>query len=373
MKLAKFVYPMFLVAIGLHGLLLFVPMGGASDAELIEEDVALSELPTTADPKAKSASSESASALPVPNLNISTGATATTPAKSAAAARTAATPRAAARPPAAAARRTATTQAGARSAPGSAAQGRTGTSAGSGTSSAGSTSSSAASGATENRSSAPPRTNLPNLAASNPSSTEQSGGSTGSGGTTGSNLTLSGLIASVTKSAPDALESLRSGFVEDYTYDDKDTDAAGLEERRSRWIDKISLLANADSSASGAVAEKIEPIVLSDSKLSYPIERSARSDRRASRICLDDPPPNDAEVAVLFDAQGNVVGTPEMTRSSGYQAIDREIIAIVLAEGGANASDSEASLANRQSKAYLRAFEIDYAAERCLTLPKLKK
>jgi len=373
---------MFLVAIGLHGLLLFVPMGGASDAELIE-DVELSELPT--DAKAKATPDAPAGPLPVPNLNIAAGGGAV-PAKPAAAAATAARRAATARVPrqpsaamggGARARATSTTQAATGPATGRAAQrgasGRSG--------SAGSTGTSASSGTTAARNSAP-RTNLPNLNAASGSETESR--SAGGDRTPGSTITLAGLIDSVTKSAPDALESLRSDFAEDYTYASKDTDAAGLDDRRSRWIDKISLLASADSRAdtgaastsaasTGAAAEKMEPIVLDDRKLSYPIEHSVRSDRRASRICLDDPRPNDAEVALLLDAQGNVVGTPEMTRSSGYAAIDKEIIAIVLAEGNAIAAETEDALAINQPKAYLSAFEIDYTADHCLTLPKLKK
>lgn len=362
MKVAKFIYPMFLVAVGLHGLLLFVPMGTDLDAELIE-DIELSELPET--PGAKKgekaiASTTPVGALPVPDPNVSTGPVPKPIAKP--------VPKpVAARPAAATVRRPATTRTAAA---------RPATSTPAARTSPAATASSSATNTPANRTSsqanqppAPPndaatgrpQLNLPDLSQS--SNNETSAGTASAGENNDNSTTATGLIASATGQLSAALKSLSSDFASDYTYSDVNTDAEGVARRRQLWAAKISQQANT------AAGESVEPIVLPKAaKLSYPIETSMQAERRSFRVCLA-PEPNDAEVAVLFDSQGNAASPPEIIRSSGYPAIDNELITRVQ-KGGFTAADEGFPL-NRLSKAYALPVEVEYVAANCMSLPKL--
>ena len=390
MKLAKFIYPMFLVAIGLHGLLLFVPIGDAADADSVEEDIVLSELPESANGKLDPAANSPLGPLPVPDLNVAAGggvagssaggAIAKTPSGAASTATTAARtavastarPRTAARP---AARPAATRPATAPATPSnttartSASAGTTGQSTASGATAFGNGSgSSVGLSIAEPSDDALPSDALPSLESSNASSgssislaRDVNAAASNTDGGTANEPAIANLIASATGRVSDALKSLSSDFAADFTYIEEGTDTAGLEARRQRWVENISQQANTDLSS----GETVEPIELEAAELSYPIEASAQADRRAFRICLDDAVPNDAEVAVLFDSQGKVVAEPEMTLSSGYPAIDKEILAM--------AAEAEGFPVERESKAYLLAFDVEYVAESCVSLPKLKK
>lgn len=390
MKLAKFIYPMFLVAIGLHGLLLFVPIGDAADADSVEEDIALSELPESAKGKLDSAADSPLGPLPVPDLNVAAGgaaaagtatggAIAKTPGGAASTATTSARTAVTSAPTTRAARtRTAARPAAARPAIAPAtATARTSASAGtSGRSTASGATTSGSAGAGDNGSGSsiglsiaePSDDGLPSLESANASSgssislaRDVNASASSNEGTTANEPAIASLIASATGRVSDALKSLSNDFAADFTYAEEGTDTAGLEERRKRWVENISQQANTDLSS----GETVEPIELEAAKLNYPIEESAQADRRAFRICLDDAVPNDAEVAVLFDSQGKVVAEPEMTLSSGYQAIDKEILAM--------AAEAEGFPDDRESKAYLLAFDVEYVADSCVSLPKLKK
>ncbi|MEO0520967.1 MAG: hypothetical protein AAF171_27145 [Cyanobacteria bacterium P01_A01_bin.116] len=365
MKVAKFIYPMFLVAVGLHGLLLFVPMGTDLEAELIE-DVELSELPET--PGAKNgenaiASTTPVGALPVPDPNVSGGPVSKPVSKpgpkpvaarpaSATARRPAATRTAAARP-------AATSTPAARTSPAA-------TASSSATNTPAARTSSQANQPPEppnDASTGRPQLNLPDLSQS--SRNETSAETTSNEGNNDGSTTATGLIASATGQLSAALKSLSSDFASDYTYSDVNTDAEGVARRRQLWAAKISQQANT------AAGESVEPIVLPKAaKLSYPIETSMQAERRSFRVCLA-PEPNNAEVAVLFDSQGNAAGTPEIIRSSGYPAIDNELIARVQ-KGGFTAADEGFPL-NRLSKAYALPVEVEYVAADCMSLPKLSE
>ncbi|MEO0706173.1 MAG: hypothetical protein AAF050_10980 [Cyanobacteria bacterium J06649_5] len=370
MKVAKFIYPMFLVAVGLHGLLLFVPMGTDLEAELIE-DVELSELPET--PGAKNgenaiASTTPVGALPVPDPNVS-GGTVSKPVSKPVPKPVAARPAAAQPAPATARRPAATRTAAARPAATSPPAARTSPAA---TASRGGTNTPAA--RTSGQANQPPeppndastgrpQLNLPDLSQS--SRNETSAETTSNEGNNDGSTTATGLIASATGQLSAALKSLSSDFASDYTYSDVNTDAEGVARRRQLWAAKISQQANT------AAGESVEPIVLPKAaKLSYPIETSMQAERRSFRVCLA-PEPNNAEVAVLFDSQGNAAGTPEIIRSSGYPAIDNELIARVQ-KGGFTAADEGFPL-NRLSKAYALPVEVEYVAADCMSLPKLSE
>ncbi|MEM9087860.1 MAG: hypothetical protein AAGC93_03855 [Cyanobacteria bacterium P01_F01_bin.53] len=382
MKLANFIYPMFLVAIGLHGLLLFVPIGDAADADSVEEDIALSELPESAKGKLAPAADSLLVPLPVPDLNVAAGgaaaggvagsAIAKTPGGAASTATTSARTSAASAPTARAARtRTAARPAAARPATAPAnATARTSASAGTTgqSTAAGATTSGSAAGSSGLSIADPSDDALPSFESANASSgssislaRDVNASASSNEGTTANEPAISSLIASATGRVTDALKSLSSDFAADFTYTEEGTDTAGLEDRRKRWVENISQQANTDLSS----GETVEPIELEAAELSYPIEESAQADRRAFRICLDDVVPNDAEVAVLFDSQGKVVADPEMTLSSGYPAIDKEILAM--------AAEAEGFPDDRESKAYLLAFDVEYVADSCVSLPKLKE
>lgn len=368
MKLAKFIYPMFLVAIGLHGLLLFVPVGGASEsAPKDNDDIALGELPTASN-SSISPEDRSLETLPAANPNVDSGPvvsprqpavvvppmTAPNRQPAVVTARSAAQPSAVGRSAAgqiATAANTATKTATstvaphvslspvetppAVSIPGSPPSGVPSTSAPANTS----------------RLNPMPGTKGPEVSAANSATTATTGAERQS-------VSAVDLIASAQGTVSQALKSLQRNFATEFTYAAKDTDNASADSRRADWIALINRQVNA-----AAVSETIAPTPIAEPvQLSYPVETSKQTDRRSFQVCLD-PEPQTAEVGIVFDSQGNLVGEPEIIRSTGYLALNNEILAI--------AAEAEAVPDNRQSKAYTLEFEIDYVAERCTSLEKL--
>lgn len=363
MKVAKFIYPMFLVALGLHGLLLFIPTGGDAESASTEEDVELSDLPTdqpSADePLAGELSGGKPSAnkdslivpsgsLPVPDLNVSRrtvpaagkpsiagSATSSTASRSYAVSRPVIAPSAPAAPPAP--RPTppqSSTQPNAQSA------------------------ASPASPPASQSASQSAGPNLPDLTASAPAIDDSSASAsppTASNGAAQNPVT--NLIATAKGAVSDALKSLQNNLLEELTYSARNTEPADADRNLKAW--------QSDLSPSGSVefAGSLDPEGAAGlAQLQYPIEDSKQANRRAFTACLD-PVPNSAEVGIAFDGQGDLLGAPALLRSTGYPALNNEILATV--------ADYDAFPANRESKAYTIEFAVDYAEEDCVSLSKL--
>lgn len=348
MKVVQFIYPMFLVALGMHALLLFVPIGGATP-EPIEEDVPFSDL--TSDLPDAALAPDSPGSLPVPDLNVSTASpdgvgpaiAASQPAGLAASVRPAAP---APRQPVA--RRPTT-----------------------------STASSRAATRTENAPAQPdtaiqPTPLLPDLSAADPDPAESAPdesisesnpneAATSLAATDGSaspaNGSIGGLIASARGQLPASLRQLAAAFSKALDYNPEGTDEASAEQELIDWQASIRRQANGDG------VENIEPIQIAElTQISYPIESAEKDNGRPFSVCLEKAP-HDAEIGVLFDSQGQIAGEPKLIRSTGYSALNEEIMATV--------ASYEEFPADHRSKAYTFEVGVDYDADACVSLGKL--
>ncbi|MEL6606013.1 MAG: hypothetical protein AAFP20_22600, partial [Cyanobacteria bacterium J06614_10] len=99
-------------------------------------------------------------------------------------------------------------------------------------------------------------------------------------------------------------------------------------------------------------------------KVTYPLEVSEIPDRQPLSLCLEQEP-HDAEIGVLFDADGDIVDRPTVIRSTGYSALNEQIQATVAAY--------EDFPSDRSSKAYNFEIEIEYDDEACVSLEDLKE
>ncbi|MEO0768169.1 MAG: hypothetical protein AAFY72_01855 [Cyanobacteria bacterium J06649_4] len=395
MKLIQVVRPLFLIALALHGLALFVPLG-AEDPAVIE-DLELSEL---SDAELTSARRD----LPVPDPNVSTGTTPSVPGGAKPGASSSAKPavagsptavanRSGARSAAVAVRPTATTP----TRPASA-QPRVAVSGGS---SSGSSTTGAAGGASSGNNSSgsagiptvtPAVPVSPNRPATSPSAStsslpvlgedgepidnDSSSGNSGAGNGSGSGfnaeVTIAALLDDVTQTLPESLQASVSKLRAALTYDDANTDDDSAQALRTAWK------ANVESQADIATLDQLAPAALAAlTQVSYPIDvlqPSEASKREADyvpvylagrslNICLEQEP-HKAEVGVVFDAQGNVVDEPTLIRSTGYAALNDAIRANVVA--------SDDFPRDRSSKAYNFEVEVDYDADACVTLGELK-
>ena len=100
------------------------------------------------------------------------------------------------------------------------------------------------------------------------------------------------------------------------------------------------------------------------SAIRYPIENSQQPERRAFQLCLEETP-GEGEVGIIFDEQGEV-SKAEMLRSTGYMAIDQEILITVE-------TDYRQFPANRRAKAYTLPVTVEYDGNECVSLPTLRK
>lgn len=169
------------------------------------------------------------------------------------------------------------------------------------------------------------------------------------------------LIANLAESVsvPQDLLKEISDLSESLAYSEENTDERSANQNRIDWEANIQRQANVGT------VETIEPTAISDlTEITYPIEAPKQMDVRSLSLCLEKPPHN-AEVGVLFDSQGNVAGEPSLIRSTGYEALNDEIIATIRSY--------EDFPPNRNSKAYLIAFEVDYDADTCVSLEALKE
>lgn len=348
MKLVQFIYPMFLVALGLHALLLFVPIGGAADPDPVEEDVPLSDLSEEPAP-------DPAGALPVPDLNVSTeppGGAAGKPAiapppASSIGSSSAIRPAAPRRPVASAPTRTTTPTASPPAQPDQA---------------------NSAAPADPPGSSGSPTTYLPDLSSGDQDSTEstpdeslsedtaEDAASPSAADEPASSLTSS-LIASASGEPPDSLQQLAAAFAKALDYNPQGTDEASAERELTDWQASIRRQANVDG------VENIEPTQIAElTQIRYPIESAEKADGRPFSVCLEKAP-HSAEVGILFDSQGQIAGEPKLIRSTGYSGLNEEIMATV-----ANYEDFPDG---HQSKAYTFEVEVDYDADACVSLAEL--
>lgn len=348
MKVVQFIYPMFLVALGMHALLLFVPIGGATP-EPIEEDVPFSDL--TSDLPDEALLPDPSGVLPVPDLNVSTAA----PDSAIAASQLVGSP-AAVRPAAPAPR-----QPVARATPGP-------------TSPA--TSSNAATSTEEPAPPPDPATQstplLPDLSTADPDPAESASDEpvsesdpneavASSAATDESaspaNESISGLIASARGKLPASLRELAAFFSKALDYNPEGTDEASAEQALTDWQASIR------RQASGDGVENIEPIQATElTQISYPIESAEKDDGRPFSVCLEKAP-HDAEIGILFDSQGEIAGEPKLIRSTGYSALNEEIMATV--------ASYEDFPADYRAKAYTFEVGVDYDADACVSLGKL--
>ncbi len=368
MKLVQLIRPLFLTAVGLHALMLFVPIGPTEPEEAVIEDVAFESLSDkTPEP--------SASALPVPDPNVSTR-TATAAGKTPASRSATAVATPASRPPAALTRRATRTASPATmisSSPSanSALSPNTATApATASPSTAPSTSSRQAADSSRPAADSGQGTNFiaaldeeaPDPGAgvqsdqSSPSSSASDSSSSGGGSNTP--LSLGDLLSDVTQQIPNSLRTFASQLNRSLTYSAKNTDEESATQAREDWQENIQKQANIGQIERFPAAEITEL-----TQIEYPIESSIEAEGQLLNRCLEKDP-HSAEIGVLFDAQGNVVDQPTVLRSTGYGALNEEIKAIVAAY------DDFPN--DRASKAY--AFEVDvfYDSETCVSLDTLK-
>lgn len=349
MKAVQFIHPMFLTALALHALVLFVPIGSEAEPELIEEDVPLTEL------QRETPSLSTLGKLPVPDLNVSTSA----PAKIASGAIAKSKPTVPAATVRSSSRGAATSVVPSHS---SGSKPKTG-----GNSTRASSNETTATEAdrstrTDDSQFSPPVFEVDNDPAepnestvdNEPFEVAANANSEDSIGT----VILSELIASAnTKASPEFAVSIKD-LAESLTYREAATEDDTAQKRLDIWTAELSQQANA-----GRI-ESIKPVLNSDNLMEYPLESALSLEGRSLSVCLEEFPET-AEIGVVFDAQGERVGQPEIIRSTGYEALDREAIALIL--------QPETLPEDRASKAYLFDVTVDYDDESCVSLEALQK
>ena len=370
MKVVRFIYPMFLTALGLHAALLFVPLGGKSESALLEEDVPLSELTD----KSVQALQDSVVDSSLPDSSVPARVSAGTGVRSGAIAQS--PPTAAIVPqPAPQPTRRIVASSPSRIIPKPVSN--------SSNTSASSPPSAALPDLTADDSTSPMTSgsSLPDLTARNNASENSASESSSAESispetneqSTSENVSVANtpLLARLLDSAkavvvPASLTSSLTDLSESLTYRAKGTDEESAKQALDAWRATIGKQANA------ARLERVEPILNSDVVLDYPIE-SAKSFRGNSSegvalpslsVCLEKEP-HAAEVGLVFDSQGELVGQPELIRSTGYEALNQEIMVRLVQPDG--------FLENRESKAYLYDVTVDYDQESCVSLESLKK
>jgi len=378
MKFVKLIRPLFLVALGLHGLALFVPIGPQETAVIEDLDLAELEPATRNDPSAN----QSTGSLPVPDLNVGAAPSAAGKpnakpnanpgAPTAVATPTAVTRRAvpatvAVRPSAPVTRQpvsstnpSAVQSTSTLSTPQSSSP-RSGNTGSGNTGSGNRTTNSSTESTTDNENSGGSFLSSVNLPTSN--STETESGANNRASTTEGVVTVVALLADITPDLPATLRETMVSLEKSLTYSPENTDDASAQKNRSDWKSRIQRQANIGAINS---LESTESTALT--QVNYPIESSQQTSElmqgRNINLCLNEPQPGKAEVGVLFDASGNVVDQPELLRSTGYSAVDEEIKAI--------AATQENFPSDRNSKAYRFEVEVNYDEKACVALSDLK-
>ena len=390
MKLVQLIRPLFITAIGLHAALLLVPIG--PDESAVIEEIELSELSTnTAQERIEKSASTSPGALPVPDPNATTVIPAAGTVKPPTVIRSAPQPRTAATP------RTATTSTSRRPASREASRataGRTGTNQAGSSAATPSTTTASASTSSDSASS-PSESNARNGSSSSASSsttrtfiapsedtftdnaTERSAsddsnsnmqafsGRASSAQTSNTQtveveepITVAALLAKVTQELPDDFRLFVANLNQSLTYSAKNTDDESADANRANWQSTIQSQANVGQ------IEQIATTASDLTQIDYPVESSLEAEGIELSRCLD-PWPQPAEIGVLFDSRGEVVGEPELIRSTGYSALNDEIKATVAAY--------EDFPGDRNSKAYTFEVEVNYDADTCVSLSELRE
>ena len=385
MKLVQFLRPLFFVALGLHGLLLFIPTGETESAVI--EDIALDERPESETNLL--AAPPTLGSLPVPDPNVSSrasirtapaGATAkpaptrvatraATPARSAASAR----PSARTRPPVALRGAPNTNNTNEDKAENQNNNSSTETD---------SSESSQNNSSTPNNAqqTAANQSSLPDLLVQQAEQNESDGRPEGNvGGDTTNVSRLTALASSAIRDFPGAVESLEAlvaAFDKSLAYNEAETMNERAKRSRDQWTANLQQQANTSSPESVAITE------ISDAfQISYPIQvsedllleedlKEQLSGREVS-VCLEKDPSN-AEVGVFFDAQGNVVDEPTILRSTGYLLLDEEVKAMVVNARSLPPGNLLASPQNRRSNAYILEVNVNYDKESCVSLSDLR-
>lgn len=376
MKLIQIIRPLFFVAVGLHVLVLFVPVG-ASDPEVIE-DVELSELSEDKKPAAAPGPS------PVPDPNVAAAPAAATAAKPAA---TTGRRPAARATRAAATARPATPAATARPATPNVAV------------------NSSSSTPSNNRQPVTPSPDNDANSSDNDSNDAQGGSflstyldedanenganeNNDNSSTTedsGATSVLTALLAKVTQELPQHFQVFSQQLGDSLVYDASNTTDGSADARRARWRETLRQQSNINTVEQLASAD-LDPLALDSlTKVAYPIESSVQKDsvvqvdgheiglhERTISLCLSEEP-HDAEVGVVINAQGEVVDEPMIIRSTGYEALNNEIKAKVDAFEDFPRDGEASPTENRTLKAYRFEVEVDYDAESCVSLADLKE
>jgi len=172
---------------------------------------------------------------------------------------------------------------------------------------------------------------------------------------------LSKLIASSNRPVPTTLQPLLEDLLAGLTYRIEGTDDESAAENLRAWKASIG------RQASAVGIENIDPIFNSDHVLEYPLESALSLKGRSLSVCLEELP-GKAEIGLLFDSQGELVGQPVLIRSTGYEVLNREAIAIITQPENLPEELPEDSA----SKAYLYDVTVDYDNEGCVSLESLQ-
>ena len=332
MKLVQFVYPMFLVALGLHVAVMFVPIGGTPEA--IVEDLELSDSPESADPTDRLSAPDPAALGD--SLTAETGRLEVTEATRSVA--PASPPRHSVR----------TIAASLPSSPPPVPP-----------------------VSTVDESSPPPELpptadpNLPKLPADNLQNAEENA-LVPRAAENSEQPTLGDLIASAKADLPPSLRQMVARVAAALTYREAETSDAIAQQKRADWEAKIRTQANVEA------VENIAPTqIVGLTPISYPIQTAEDAEVLSYSACLEKAPHN-AEVGMLFDSQGDVAAEPELIRSTGYGALNEEILATFSDIDSFSSLDEALTLESRRSKAYLFEVAVDYQTDTCVSLEKLR-
>ncbi|MEO0885352.1 MAG: hypothetical protein AAFY54_05390, partial [Cyanobacteria bacterium J06648_10] len=150
---------------------------------------------------------------------------------------------------------------------------------------------------------------------------------------------------------------------------------------RDQWTANLQQQANTSS------PESIDITEISDAlQITYPLQVSdnllledelkEHLNGREISVCLEEEPSN-AEVGILFDAQGDPAEEPTILRSTGYMLLDEEIKARVMAPeslpSGSPLASGLASALSRRSSAYILEVSVNYDKQSCVSLSDLQK
>ncbi len=350
MKAIQFVYPMFLVALGLHASILFVPIGpNEPDPALIEEDVPLASMTEAPQPS-------KFGALPVPDPNVTTGTAQIGTVPLPALFKPARVTTQPVPPPTAVAIRTAP--------PPSPTTPSTGTGTSANSSMPVSTPTTTASPVPNEPVSTPnmPRSGLPDLTTGQEEEAVASNSGTSNAANSNSVSiadppSLSNLVASAQTDASSFLAALLEDLSDGLTYRPENADELSAQRNLEEWKTNFSQQANA------AQIENVEPIFVTDIELAYPIESAEMMNGGSLSVCLDESP-NNAQIGLLFGSDSELVGSPTLIQSTGYDTLNLEVSALIMKAN--NLPD------NRASKAYVYDVSVNYDAETCVSLKALK-